>query len=909
MSAAQDAWKAAGAAIEQAKRTGAESLEFTGEAFRALAALPPGIGALDKLRTLILDRTQVSDLAPLQGLTGLQYLRLYRTPVSDLAPLQGLTGLQTLLLDATPVSDLAPLQGLAGLQNLSLNVTQVSDLAPLKGLTGLQTLLLDATPVSDLGPLQGLMGLQILTLDTTPVGDLAPLRGLTGLQRLSLDTTPVSDLAPLRGLTGLQILSLNTTQVSDLTPLQGLTGLQSLSLIKTPVNDLAPLRGLTGLQALRLNNTQVSDLAPLRGLTGLQILSLDTTQVSDLTPLRGRTGLRDLWLDSTQVSDLAPLRGLTGLHSLSLNNTQVSDLAPLRGLTGLQSLFLNNTQVSDLAPLLGLTGLQSLLLNTTQVSDLAPLQGLTGLQELWLDNTQVSDLAPLLGLTGLQDLWLDNTQVSDLAPLRGLTGLQSLRLERTRVLDLRPLAGLRRLADEPRYGGLWFRGIPATADPQIAVIAGSGGHSARAKALFDLLDGGWVPPVATTPLDDPPPETGSTPAFFFLSYASQDRSRIGTLRDFLTGQGLPLWWDQDIPAGAEWRRTIATQLDAAKAVVTFWTQESVARKAVAEEASHAQATGRLLHVRLDDAPLPWGFGETQYVDLRGWDGTATHPQMAKLLQALHDRLNPPDAAAMAARLLAASPVAMLPKGGKLAPVDTPPNARPEVVNAPDLAARVEGLKQILAPLRAKAADRDNYQFPADLGHALAAVHSALHAETLSWYGIDDARAELCDCMSAHDAGQAWNATMVGSLERLIQRLEELRPLLQPRQVPAGEAGAKPPEPDPVVRAADVAAVQDLAGEVSQVLNSAEAGATLDPASIDLMAKEVARIGEAAEAVDETRRYGGLRKAVRGLAYATGGIIGAATSGVVVSLLTVPEAAATLAARLRPIFDRLLQFFL
>ena len=843
MSAAQDAWKAAGAAIEQAKRTGAETLDFSGEAFQALAALPPGIGALDKLRSLILDRTQVSGLAPLQGLTGLQYLRLYRTPVSDLAPLQGLTGLQTLLLDATPVSDLAPLQGLAGLQNLSLNVTQVSDLAPLKGLTGLQTLLLDATPVSDLGPLQGLMGLQILTLDTTPVGDLAPLRGLTGLQRLSLDTTPVSDLAPLRGLTGLQILSLNTTQVSDLTPLQGLTGLQSLSLIKTPVNDLAPLRGLTGLQALRLNNTQVSDL----------------------TPLRGRTGLRDLWLDSTPVSDLAPLRGLTELQELWLNNTQVSNLAPLQGLTGLQELWLNNT-------------------------------------------TLLSDLAPLQGMRGLRTLRLDNTQVGNLAPLRGLTGLQTLLLERTRVLDLRPLAGLRRLAEEPRYGGLWFRGIPATADPKIAEIAEIEDDAKRAKALFALLEAGWEPPGAPTPRDDPPPETGSIPAFFFLSYASQDRPRIGTLRDFLTGQGLPLWWDQDIPAGAEWRRTIATQLDAAKAVVTFWTQESVARKAVVEEASHAQATGRLLHVRLDDAPLPWGFGETQYVDLRGWDGTATHPQMAKLLQAMHDRLNPPDAAAMAARLLAASPVAMLPKDGRLAPVDTPPNVRPEVENAPDLAARVEGLKQILAPARTMAADRDHYQFPADLGHALATVHSALHAETLSWYGIDDARATLCDCMSDHDAGQAWNTVMVRQLERLIQRLAELRPLLQPRQVPAGEAGAKPPEPDPVVRAADVAAVQDLAGEVSQVLNSAEANATLDPASIDLIAKEVTRIGEAAEAVDETRRYAGLRKAVRGLAYATGGIIGAATSGVVVSLLTVPEAAATLAARLRPIFDRLLQFF-
>jgi hypothetical protein len=264
---------------------------------------------------------------------------------------------------------------------------------------------------------------------------------------------------------------------------------------------------------------------------------------------------------------------------------------------------------------------------------------------------------------------------------------------------------------------------------------------------------------------------------------------------------------------------------------------------------------------------------------------------------------------MAARLLAASPVAMLPKDGRLVPVDTPPNVRPEVENAPDLAARVDGMKQILGPLRAMAADRDHYQFPADLGHALATVHSALHAETLSWYGIDDARTTLCDCMSAHDAGQSWNATMVKQLDRLAQRLAELRPLLQPRQVPAGEAAAKPPEPDPVVRAADVGVVQDLARDVSAVLESPEALATLDPASIDLLRAEVDRIKRAADTGDEGRRYNGLRKGVRGLAYATGAIIGAVTNGVTVGLLTVPKAAATLAARLKPVFDRLLRYFM
>jgi hypothetical protein len=114
---------------------------------------------------------------------------------------------------------------------------------------------------------------------------------------------------------------------------------------------------------------------------------------------------------------------------------------------------------------------------------------------------------------------------------------------------------------------------------------------------------------------------------------------------------------------------------------------------VVEEASNAQKLRKLLHVRLDDAELPYGFAETQWVDLRNWDGTATHPEMRKLLQALRDRLEPPDSRIMAARLQAANPIAMVAENGRLTPKDTPLNAPPEIRNGADLEARIEGLRQ------------------------------------------------------------------------------------------------------------------------------------------------------------------------------------------------------------------------
>ena len=108
--------------------------------------------------------------------------------------------MQRLLLDQTAVADLAPLQGLTGLQNLSFDHTAVADLAPLQGLTGLRVLSLGKTAVADLTPLQGLTGLQRLWLNQTAVADLTPLQGLTGLLRLWLNQTAVADLRPIRDL-------------------------------------------------------------------------------------------------------------------------------------------------------------------------------------------------------------------------------------------------------------------------------------------------------------------------------------------------------------------------------------------------------------------------------------------------------------------------------------------------------------------------------------------------------------------------------------------------------------------------------------------------------------------------------------------------------------------------------------
>jgi len=156
MTEAEKAFEIAEGLIEEARESGAETLNFDREETQALQRLPESIGALDALRIFDCSNTQISDLSPVSGLVNLRELWLDNTQVSDLGALSGLVNLTGLSLDNTQVSDLGALSGLVNLTGLSLDNTQVSDLGALSGLVNLTGLGLNDTQVSDLRPLQSL---------------------------------------------------------------------------------------------------------------------------------------------------------------------------------------------------------------------------------------------------------------------------------------------------------------------------------------------------------------------------------------------------------------------------------------------------------------------------------------------------------------------------------------------------------------------------------------------------------------------------------------------------------------------------------------------------------------------------------------------------------------------------------
>ena len=118
----------------------------------------------------------------------------------------------------------------------------------------------------------------------------------------------------------------------------------------------------------------------------------------------------------------------------------------------------------------------------------------------------------------------------------------------------------------------------------------------------------------------------------FISYARANRPVAEQLAQGLAASGLKVWWDSDLPAGAEFAAVIEAKLQGAAVVIVLWSGDSVHSSFVRDECSRAIRHNKLVPVRIEPVDLPLGFGQLHTLDLLDWDGDADDAAFQKLLQ-------------------------------------------------------------------------------------------------------------------------------------------------------------------------------------------------------------------------------------------------------------------------------------
>jgi hypothetical protein len=179
------------------------------------------------------------------------------------------------------ITDLAPLSEISGVETLSLQAAQITDCDGLSGLTSLRLLDLSSSHIASLVGLSSLCELEELDISFTPVTLLEPIKNLSKLTSLNLSRVPVSDFGPVGYLHNLRVLNLNNTAFADLGLLSLCSKLERLNLSGTQVSNLSTIEKLYNLRALSLVGVEINDMDVIINLPKLRVLDVFDVNITD----------------------------------------------------------------------------------------------------------------------------------------------------------------------------------------------------------------------------------------------------------------------------------------------------------------------------------------------------------------------------------------------------------------------------------------------------------------------------------------------------------------------------------------------------------------------------------------------------------------------------------------------------
>lgn len=254
---------------------------------------------------------------------------------SDLTVLQPLAEkLDTLDISNTAVTDLKPLSGFSALTSLSVNGNGLTSLEGIEGCLYLEKLLAADNKLTSLESLKNTTLLTTVDLNGNSISKLSVLQNSAKtLNKLYVSGNTVSDLSPLTDCTALQTVNLDGNPIASLEALAELTSMQAFSAVGTHISGEVNLAQWSKLTYLNLADNQITALH-LNAFEGGAVRTLNLAN-NRITEVNLPTGChyRYLFLQGNPLASLGSLSASKG-GTLCMEYIDTADYAAFSSTTG-----------------------------------------------------------------------------------------------------------------------------------------------------------------------------------------------------------------------------------------------------------------------------------------------------------------------------------------------------------------------------------------------------------------------------------------------------------------------------------------------------------------------------------------------------------------------------------------------
>lgn len=218
---------------------------------------------LDSLK-FIPTPNRISSLKGIERCSNLADIEMGLQDLSDISPLMTLNKIKRLSLDQNyRIFNIAPLSGLTELEWLNLSENRITDIFPLKNLVNLKYLNLSSNRIVDISVLENMRELRELYLFDASIHDLSALSNLKNLERLWLTRCDIEDISSLNQLVNIKNLKLAWNRIHDIASLSFMEKLEWVALEKNEIYDISSFSNLHNVKYVRLWDNKIVNIKPL----------------------------------------------------------------------------------------------------------------------------------------------------------------------------------------------------------------------------------------------------------------------------------------------------------------------------------------------------------------------------------------------------------------------------------------------------------------------------------------------------------------------------------------------------------------------------------------------------------------------------------------------------------------------